>query len=63
MGGIPMNETLEQALWETIIRMKEKSAGWRERKAFSGGERTSLPSHADLGRMSRSHGGKAAAGT
>lgn len=24
IGGIPMSETLEQALWETIIRMMEK---------------------------------------
>jgi len=34
VGGSPMSETLEQTLWETIIRMREKVLVGRRGNAF-----------------------------
>lgn len=42
MGDGPMSETLKQALWETIIRMREKNAGWRQRKCLLWGKEIML---------------------
>jgi len=42
VGGSPMSETLEQTLWETIIRMREKVLVGRRGNAFFRGKKLSM---------------------
>lgn len=39
VGDGPMSETLKQALWETIIRMREKMLVGGRENAFFGGKK------------------------